>query len=331
MSTGTATPPPPTPPKNRGLDEPTWKRLLTRISEQKCTPVIGSGACTAPPIDANSDEWGKLGYPRREQIALEFATEYEYPHEDRTDLERVAKYVAAMSDVMVTKEGYARHFKDLPVPKFSEIPSEPHRVLASLPFSVYLTSNFDDWMFRALEHAKRDAHQALCRWNKHIPKDAPSFNEDNEEFQYSVANPLVYYFHGCTPWAESAVVTEDDYFDFLINISREKKLLTHYVDRAMGGALLFLGYTLSDWDFLVLFRLFAEQLRNSGSTHIAVQLEPSNAPGGPLQNAQNEQNEQNAINYLNSYFGYAKIKVYWGSCQQFCHDLRTRWEGFKRP
>jgi hypothetical protein len=99
----------------------------------------------------------------------------------------------------------------------------------------------------------------------------------------------------------------------------------------MGGALLFLGYTLSDWDFLVLFRLFAEQLRNSGSTHIAVQLEPSNAPGGPLQNAQNEQNEQNAINYLNSYFGYAKIKVYWGSCQQFCHDLRTRWEGFKRP
>src|SRR6266536_814966 len=119
MSTETTTPPPLDPPKNRGLDEPTWKRLLTRIHEQKCTPVIGSGACTAPPIDANSDEWGKLGYPPREQIALEFATEYEYPLEDQKDLERVAKYVAATSDVMAPKEAYARHFKDLPAPKFS--------------------------------------------------------------------------------------------------------------------------------------------------------------------------------------------------------------------
>jgi len=323
MSTETATLPPPNPSKKRGLDEPTWKRLLTRIDSKNCTPVIGSGACTAPPIDANSDEWGKLGYPSRADIAAEFATEYEYPLEDRTDLERVAKYVAAMNDTMAPKEGYARHFKDIPAPKFSEIPSEPHRVLASLPFEVYLTSNFDNWMFRALQDAKRDAHLALCRWNKHIPEDAPSFDP---EFEYSVANPLVYHFHGCTPWAESAVVTEDDYFEFLINISRDYKSVAHRVDRAMGGGtLLFLGYTLADWDFLVLFRLFANKLRDSGNTHIAVQLQPSNGPGRPLQDA------QNAINYLNSYFGNAKIKVYWGTCQEFCYELRTRWEAFKRP
>lgn len=322
MSIQPTTLPPMNPLKNRGLDEPTWKRLLTRIYEQKCTPVIGSGACTATPIGANADEWGKLGYPPRERIALEFATEYEYPLDDQKDLERVARYVAATSDVMAPKEGYARHFKDLPVPKFSDIPSEPHRVLASLPFPVYLTSNFDDWMLRALQDAKRDPRLALCRWNRHIPETAPSFDP---EFEYSVANPLVYHFHGCTPWAESAVVTEDDYFEFLINISRDYKSLAHRVDRAMGGALLFLGYTLADWDFLVLFRLFANKLRDSGNTHIAVQLEPSNAPGSALQKA------EAAVNYLNSYFGNAKIKVYWGTCQQFCDDLRTHWEGFKRP
>jgi hypothetical protein len=54
-------------------------------------------------------------------------------------------------------------------------------------------------------------------------------------------------------------------------------------------------------------------------------LEPCNAPGRPLQNA------QNAINYLNSYFGNARIKIYWGTCQDFCHDLRMHWEAFKRP
>jgi hypothetical protein len=177
-------------------------------------------------------------------------------------------------------------------------------------------------MFRALtEYKKRDARLAICRWNRHIPEKAPSFDGD---FAYSVANPLVYHFHGCTPWAESAVVTEDDYFEFLINISRDYKSLAHRVDRALGGALLFLGYTLSDWDFLVLFRLFANKLRDSGNTHIAVQLEPSDAPGEQAEKA------AKAVKYLDSYFGSAQVKIYWGTCQEFCEDLRVRWEAFSR-
>ena len=96
------------------------------------------------------------------------------------------------------------------------------------------------------------------------------------------------------------------------------------MDRALGGALLFLGYTLSDWDFLVLFRLFANKLRDSGNTHIAVQLEPSEAPGEQAEKA------DKAVKYLDSYFGSAQVKVYWGSCQQFCEELRVRWEAFSR-
>ena len=304
------------------LDERTWGNLIKRIKEERCTPVIGSGACTAAPIGCDPEEWAALRYPSREQISLAFAREYEYPLEDQKQLERVARYVAATNDVLAPKEAYAKFFEDLPTPNFAGCASEPHRVLAELPFPVYLTSNFDDWMSRALkQHAKRDAQVALCRWNRHIPDDAPSFDP---EFEYTVANPLVYHFHGCTPWPESAVVSEDDYFEFLINISRDTKSLAHRVDRAMGGALLFLGYTLADWDFLVLFRLFANKLRDSGTTHVAVQLEPGEGPGTQSQTA------QKAMAYLNSYFGNAKIKIYWGSCQQFCHDLRLHWEAAEK-
>jgi hypothetical protein len=63
-----------------------------------------------------------------------------------------------------------------------------------------------------------------------------------------------------------------------------------------------LGYTLSDWDFLVLFRLFANKLRDSGNTHIAVQLEPSDAPGEQAEKA------AKAVKYLDSYFGSAQVK-----------------------
>ncbi len=297
----------------RDLDEKTWARLLNRIRDDKCTPVLGSGACTAPPTGADPEEWAKLKYPSKEQIALKFAADYAYPLDDQTKLERVAKYVAATDDIMAPKEAFAEQYGSIVTPDFSALPNEPHRVLAELPFPVYLTSNFDDWMYRALtEYKKRDARLAICRWNRHIPEKAPSFDP---EFAYSVTNPLVYHFHGCTPWAESAVVTEDDYFEFLINISRDYKSLAHRVDRALGGALLFLGYTLSDWDFLVLFRLFANKLRDSGNTHIAVQPEPSDAP---------------AVKYLDSYFGSAQVKIYWGTCQQFCEELRQRWEAFSR-
>ena len=306
----------------RELDDKTWERLLKRIRDDKCTPVIGSGACTAPPSGADAEEWEKIKYPSKEQIALKFAADYAYPLDDQTKLERVAKYVAATDDIMAPKEAFAEYYGNLTTPNFSGLPNEPHRVLADLPFPVYLTSNFDDWMYRALtEYKKRDARLAICRWNRHIPEKAPSFDP---EFAYSVANPLVYHFHGCTPWAESAVVTEDDYFEFLINISRDYKSLAHRVDRALGGALLFLGYTLSDWDFLVLFRLFANKLRDSGNTHIAVQLEPSNTPGDQAEKA------AKAVKYLDSYFGSAQVKIYWGTCQEFCEELRVRWEAFSR-
>jgi SIR2-like domain len=307
---------------SKSLDEKTWERLLKRIRDENCTPVIGSGACTAPPVGANPEAWAKLKYPSKQQIALKFAERYAYPLEDQNKLERVAKYVAATEDIMEAKEAFVEHYKNLPTPNFSALPNEPHRVLAELPFPVYLTSNFDNWMYRALaEHTKRDARLAICRWNRHIPEKAPRFDPD---FAYSIANPLVYHFHGCTPWAESAVVTEDDYFEFLINISRDCKLLAHRVDRAIAGALLFLGYTLSDWDFLVLFRLFANTLRASAYTHVAVQLDPSDTPGDQAEKV------AKAVKYLDSYFGSAQVKIYWGTCQEFCEELRMRWETFSR-
>src|SRR5262249_3683526 len=119
------------------LDDKTWDRLLRRIRDDKCTAVIGSAAGTAPPSGVDPEEWAQLKYPAKEQIALKFAAEYGYPLDDQGKLERVAKYVAATNDIMVPKEGFAELYKNLPTPNFSELPNEPHRVLADLPFPVY--------------------------------------------------------------------------------------------------------------------------------------------------------------------------------------------------
>ena len=44
----------------RELDDKTWERLLKRIRDDKCTPVLGSGACTAPPVGADSARMGEI-------------------------------------------------------------------------------------------------------------------------------------------------------------------------------------------------------------------------------------------------------------------------------
>ena len=89
----TALVPPPgkTPSPRAGLDERTWAQLIKRIKEGRCTPVIGSGACTAPPIGCEVPEWTALGYPTKEDISVGLAKEYDYPLDDQKKLERVAK------------------------------------------------------------------------------------------------------------------------------------------------------------------------------------------------------------------------------------------------
>ena len=278
-----------------------WEGILRRIDGQRCTPLIGPGASagTSPPMA---------------EIARHLALEYAYPFGDSDNLARVAQYVATIGDVMTPKEAFAEHYASIATPNFSELPNEPHRVLADLPFPVYLTSNFDDWMYRALtEYKKRDARLAICRWNRHIPENAPSFDP---EFAYSVENPLVYHFHGCTPWAESAVVTEDDYFEFLINISRDYKLLAHRVDRALAGAIMFVGVNPLSVMAQVLFSIFSNRLRDSGSTHV-MQVMPTEHP-------------ESEAKYLTTYLGNRRIRSYFGTSEEFLTELQKRWEAFKQ-
>jgi hypothetical protein len=354
---------------SHGLDDQEWCRLLDRINRGECTPVIGSGACTGPPIGYEASRWySEIHYPQSEQLAREWAIHYDYPLDDASHgirvllkalqadlasmrassslgkedqaalgrvldqvgqlysaaedvrrLERVAQYLAIDSDgfsnPMFVKTEFSKRFETLACPDFNTIANEPHRVLARLPFSVYLTSNFDNWMESALKCVPgKSPCVAICPWNKHI-KNVPLVEPD---FDYTEWAPLVYHFHGRTPYAESAVLTEDDFFQFLLNMARDDKLLAHRVDRAIGGgSLLFLGYSLSDWHFLVLFRLLADNLRESQRTHIAVQLAPLN--GGE------SEKQRRAVKYLSSYFRNLNVKVYWGSCQEFCHELRERW------
>ena len=223
------------------LKENDWKILLRRIAKGKCTPFLGAGACYS-------------ALPLGSEIAEIWAQEHHYPLENCHDLPRVAQFLAVQYDPMFPKEEILeRFFKDIAPPDFGD-PDEPHAVLAGLPLPVYMTTNYDSFMMQALKRRHKDPRRELCCWNE-LVKDEPSVFASEPGFDPTPANPIVFHLHGHDQVPESLVLTEDDYLDFLVNISRDQDLLPPRIQRAMAEAsLLFVGYSLADWDFRVIFR-----------------------------------------------------------------------------
>jgi len=290
------------------LEETDWTLLLRRIKGGKCTPFLGAGACS-----------GAL--PLGSEIAQEWAQEHGYPLEDCSDLARVAQFLAVQYDPMFPKEEILTRFEDCKPPDFTA-PDEPHGILADLPLLIYMTTNYDDFMVQALKSRDREPKKEMCRWNR-LVKGQPCIFESEPGFRPTIANPVVFHLHGHTEMVESLVLTEDDYLDFLVNISRDQDLIPPRIRIAMAGtSLLFIGYSLTDWDFRVLFRGLVTSTEPSlRRISVTVQLLP-------VPTDASESTRQRVQQYLDEYFNRIDVRVYWGTAREFAAELRQRWEDF---
>jgi hypothetical protein len=284
------------------LQEKDWDTLLKRINDGKCTPFLGAGACS-----------GVL--PLGKDIAQGWAKEHNYPLKDCDDLARVAQFLAVdRNDPMFPKDEVARKFKNVVPPDFNKL-DEPHGVMADLELPIYITTNYDDFMVQALRSRNKNPKLEVCRWNKYI-KDQPSIFDTEPEFMPDSNFPIVFHLHGYRGLPESLVLTEDDYLDFLVNISRQQDLIPYRIQKALTGAsLLFVGYSLVDWNFRVIFRGLVDTMEASlRRISVAVQLP----------------REEKSQKYLTAYFKKADVLVYWGEARAFSQELRERWETFKK-
>ncbi len=301
------------------MTERDWRLLLRNIKKGNCTPFLGFGM------------YSNI-YPQKSEIAQKWAKDYEYPLADAHNIVRVAQFLdVEFESSIFSKEKWLDEFAQVGPPDFTD-PNEPHRILADLPLPVYITTNYDDFMVQALkERQNKDPKQELCRWND-LLKNQPSIFETDLSFKPTPANPVVFHLHGChrrgdDELPESLVLTEDDYFDFLINVSKDQDLIPPRIQRVLTrNPLLFLGYQITDWDFRVLLRILTNNYGKSLSgVHVSVQLVPDE---GKMPQERIEKIQK----YLNRYFGSQKpkIRVYWGTCHEFAVELRKRWEVFNR-
>jgi hypothetical protein len=292
-----------------------WDTLVLRLNRGACTPFIGAGASA-----------GFL--PLARALSEELAAEYGYPLADRSDLARVSEFVAVTKkDGMIPKEKIAERMQNVTRPNFSDT-DEIHRVLADLNLPIYLTTNYDDFMFQALRFTHKDARREVCRWNRLLEQHASNFDLG---FDPTPASPVVFHLHGHADLPQSMVVTEDDYLDFLVNTSKDlavcptgvqqKALLPLRIRSAITNTtLLFVGYRLADLNFRVILRgLLGSLEQSTRRLSIAVQLKPEGDTGSSQEEIEKIQD------YLERYFDWTlNLQVYWGPAHQFGRELRQR-------
>ncbi len=314
-----------------GLEK--WPALLGNINDGLCTPILG------PQLNESL-----IGSPR--QIAEALAEKYRFPlaPDQRDELPQVAEFLTVNQDAQLPRRELNTYMREELLRRFgsqlaelrpdasledifaavgklrrNQNPADPYHVLAKLPFKIYITAGTDNLLVEALRAAGKDPKVEICRWNDRLMR-FPSVL-DNATYLPSPEQPLIFYLFGLTKVPNSLVLTEDDYFDYLIGVTRNKKWIPPVVSDAIADSgLLFLGFRLEDWAFRVLFRSVISpegRQRRSRYANIAGQILPEEGLFLDPERAQR---------YLESYSRGSEISIFWGSVDDFMQELNRKWE-----
>jgi hypothetical protein len=308
--------------------------LVRNVKRGRCTPIVGPGLSEMV-----------LGSQR--EIAQQWAEQYRFPMDihEKDLLPQVAQYLTINQDArfpLDELEEYlrtslqARHKDSLPAnlqgnrAKLEEVinaagqlrrntnPQDGYKTLANLPLPLYITVNQDTLLEDALREAGKAPVTLLCPWNEYIEAKLEDYTEEPTE-----QNPLVFHLYGRWDEPDSVVLTEDNYFDFLIGVTSNKSLVPEQVRRALSdSSLMFLGFQAENWDFRILYRSLISQpggSRRGNYAQISAQMEPDDdrivEPAG-------------ARKYLEDYFGKsASIDLFWGNAEEFLIELDRVWKG----
>lgn len=233
--------------------ERAWNRLIRDLKAAECVPFLGACACAGHiPLGAS--------------MAEKWAETHKYPMRDRGNLPRVMQYIATVEyggDATSLKRDFVQHeFDGLYPPDFGD-PGQVHGQLAHFGLPLYVTTNYDDLMYRALQYRGRQPRYAHSLWYSSDAADAKTSPFADRGYEPSMTEPLVFHLHGHYETPESLVLTEDDYIEYLVQLAGDTDrvagvvsgLLPAYVRGLLRSKpLLFVGYSLRDWTFLVLFR-----------------------------------------------------------------------------
>ncbi len=302
-----------------------WRAIVSSVRQSRFIPIVATGVSAH--IVGSSGE-----------IADRLSARHGYPlaaHE-RRDLAKVTQFLSvdqsrkfALDEVLnQVRQQIMERYPDLAGSEQLSLPklldavlarnqdNDPFHILAQLPAPIYITASWTPQLLKALKTAERKPVPLLCNWRPTQDNHPAEPIFDDEP---TPAEPVVYHVYGVLGKPNSLVLTEDDYFDFLIAASEYKLMPTVVRGYLTRSTLLFLGFRVNDLSFRALFRLImnqagCQQLRNFA--HVGVQIDPEEHSLSHIESARR---------YLEDYFesgvGAPPISIYWGSAEDFLVEL----------
>lgn len=323
-----------------GLAEEYWTGLITSIINKKCIVFIGPNVYTIQ-SDDDKEKFIPLSksiinkWKRNSNLELDelFRLARVDSLEDSYQLARVAQFL----EIGNPEDGYSKRVLCDMLRKIrpSDFPygQAPYDILAKLDLPIYMTTNYDRFMEESLSrNPGKRPESDFCKWSEELTKYTKAAGIrsvfDEPYFKPTDERPLVYHINGDMNIPESMVLTEKDYFEFVINLNKsdEKDIIPSVIRTGLAtSSLLFIGYTLEDINFRTIFQGFLSFLASLRGvyrkTSIAVQIPPGTS-----------RKEQSGVqgyieNYTNNLF---HVHVYWGTTSDFLKELDRRWEDFKK-
>lgn len=229
-------------------------RIIETIKSGRCIAFLGAG-CSMSYKDKHGLD--VPGLPSGGTLAEKLATSCGYKNGNDYDLAKVAEYFVYM------KSGNREELESQLKKEISRInqPRPIHTVLAQLnTIKVVITSNYDTLLENELlkYYRKMDKH-----FYDHQNSQTAHFDRDI----YFEANDIVLHkMHGTVEVPRSMVITQSDYIRYLANLNDADRGMPEYFRKTMipRHTLLFLGYSLEDWNFRVIWEGVISQYRNTG-------------------------------------------------------------------
>ena len=191
----------------------------------------------------------------------------EYPHLLRLSLQDLAR-VAFHLERAVDNPHLMRVVRSILHDRDCE-PSRLLKTLARLPVRLIVTTNYDGLMEKAFEEAGRKYRRVVQPIGGFDPNAMVELDEELAEAKAG-GIPILYKIHGSFPddgddageTRDRIIITEEDYIEFLTVVANERRGIPQAIRSEMSSAtLLFLGYSLEDWDFRTLFKGTIETLQ----------------------------------------------------------------------
>lgn len=298
------------------------RNLADKLNNGTCLIFLGAGAA----VDSASPD-----LPTGEELSKELAIEVELEWHHYVPLSTIAFYYEFFN----TRDTLNKYL----VRKLTDSNIQPSRTIRKLVEIVkfledrhqkvfIITTNYDQ-QFEAAYRSQmgRDPHVVIYRGAEdpnrkdaklHVGLENPEYPE---YWRATETATYLYKMHGCISDAKGhgLVITEEDYINFLANAQHEdprRRLPVEVRGKIALSTVLFVGYSLADWNFRVIFKATAERDHADQQPSYAVQY--FSPPEDPTKREREEERWEASVEFWRD----KKVTVLNRDAYEFMSDLR---------